>query len=59
MARSFFCPCIIESPYERVLLIVGCGLLNALWPWPGIMPRKALTLHPGEGVKSSTEYQVA
>lgn len=47
----------MESPPECVLLIVGPALLSALWPWPGMRAKKALTPHSGEGIESSTGYQ--
>lgn len=57
--KSTFYPCILESPYEFILLITDSELLSALWLWPGTMPRKALNLHFGAGIKSYTEYEVA
>ena len=50
MEKGIFCPCVLESLYESVLLIVDSELLNALWLWPGTMSRKALPPPFGAGI---------
>lgn len=40
MEKSIFCPRVLESLYESVLLTVDSELLNALWLWPGTIQGK-------------------